>query len=214
MPNRLLTQAARLTLILAGLTASGRTQTSQIVHVEFNMFAGRARPKAEIADAGKAQAILDSLAIRTAEASPCSEIPAMPSSPGYTATLLQFSVPVAQRRTLIIRNGYIYYDTTLPCYRDPESNLEKLAVATAFQYPDLNAPGGPKPMDYLSCMVPDSLHADSEPCTTGLLGAPAGQNARASLNPHPKVLFSLDGRIRPPKSPLFLWERPDNSTRP
>src|SRR5690606_19332631 len=90
MPNRLLTQAARLTLILAGLTASGRTQTSQIVHVEFNMFAGRARPKAEIADAGKAQAILDSLAIRTAEASPCSEIPAMPSSPGYTATLLQF----------------------------------------------------------------------------------------------------------------------------
>lgn len=195
-------------LILAGLTASGLAQTSQTLHVEFNLFAGRPRPKAQIADSAQARAILDSLAVRIAQSVPCSEIPDMPSTPEYTAALLQFSIPVAQRRTLIVRDGYIHYDMNLPCYRDPGSNLEKLAVATAFQYPDLNAVGGPKPMAYLSCMVPDSLHAESEPCATGLRPPYRREKLSVDRNHASLFLFSLDGRMRAPQSPLFLIGRP------
>ena len=174
--------------------------------MEFNLFSGRPRPKALIADSGVAKAILDSLAVRIAQTVPCSEIPAMPSTPLYTATLLLFSVPVAQRLTLIVRNGFIYYDTSKPCYRDPGSNLEKAAVAAAFQYEDLSAPGGPKPMDYLSCMVPDSLHAGSQPCVTGLQHSPRRGNLSGGQgHPASQAGSALTDVPGPRKAPCFSW---------
>lgn len=201
MPSRASRQAALLALAMASIA---QAQTTQTVYVEFSMFSGRPRPRAEIQDAGEAQAILDSLSARMAAPVPCAEVPALPSTPVYTAAILQFAVPVSDRKTFVIHDGYIHYNASLPCYRDPGSNLEKLAVATAFQYPDLNAPGGPKPMEYLACGVPDSLHEDSRPCATGLrppLPGPTGPRARGFA---PPALFTVDGRSRDPDDRLFL----------
>lgn len=213
MPACLKRSVRRQAALLVFSAAAGFAQTNQVLHVEFNLFAGRPRPKAEITDAGESKAILDSLSARTAVAVPCSEIPPMPSTPLYTGTLLQFSVPIVQRTTLVVRNGYIYYDIDLPCYRDPGSNLEKLAVATAFQYQDMNAPGGPKSMDYLSCMVPDSLHANSEPCATAIRPLPGNRNLSGAADSRIRILFGLDGRAREVESPVFLLGRPPRAER-
>ena len=85
-----------------------------------------------------------------------------------THRLLFFTKPVLGQKSLLVREGYIYYDTNKPCYRDPGSNLEKLAATIAFHYDDMVAPGGPRPMGYLACLIPDSLHPDIAPCVTGL----------------------------------------------
>ena len=200
--------AAHPALILAVLAASGLAATGQTLHVEFMLFSGRPRPSAEIADGPRTRAILDTLAVRIAAPVPCSEVPAMPSTPAYAATLLLFGAPVAGSRTLTVRDGYIHSDSSLPCYRDPGSNLEKLAVATAFLYPDQGAPGGPRPMAYLACLVPDSLHADILPCATGLPPPPRRGIASAPADAGPAPRFGLDGRSRSPGSPQILLERP------
>jgi hypothetical protein len=193
MPSSARRQAALLALALA---AVGQAQTTQAVFVEFSMFSGRPRPRAEIQDAAEAQTILDSLSARMAAPVPCSEVPALPSTPLYTAAILQFAVPIVDRKTFVIHDGYIHYNSSLPCYRDPGSNLEKLAVSTAFQYPDVNAPGGLKPMEYLSCAVPDSLHAEAVPCATALRPPMRGiRGARAKAYGFPD-LFTVDGRLR------------------
>ncbi len=139
----------------------------QLANVEFILFSGRPRPRAVVKDV-HASTILDSIEARLRLVVPCSEIPPVPSTPLYTGVLLNFSTPVLGQKHLVVREGYISYDTTKPCYRDPGSNLEKLAATIAFHYDDIAAPGGPKPMGHLACAVPDSLHPDIAPCVTGL----------------------------------------------
>jgi|GEM_PF-5757074 len=152
-------------LLLVGFQEAVQAQD---VAVEFVMYSGRPRPRAEISDAAQAGAILDSLNKRSSLVVPCSEIPPVGSTPLYTGVLLNFTEPVLGQKIMAVREGYISYDISKPCYRDPESNLEKLAVDIAFRYDDMKAPEGPKPMEYLACMVPDSLHPDIAPCETSL----------------------------------------------
>jgi hypothetical protein len=183
----------------------------QSLSIEFSLFSGRPRPKAEVSDMGQAKAILDSLDVRSLLAVPCSEVPSTGSTPLYTGVLLRFTVPILDRRILVVHDGYISYDLTKPCYRDPEGNLEKLAVNTAFRYDDLSAPGGPKPMEYLACMVPDSLHPEIAACATGLW-KPSLQRLRHPSNPgnggRAEAAITLDGRRARTWRSGFYWSLP------
>ncbi len=137
--------------------------------VEFILFSGRDRPKAVLAQENHAQAALDSLQARASATFPCAELPDMGSTPLYNGVLVSLPEPVLQRKTMVVQKGFIHYDDGKPCYRDADSRLEALLVSLAFEYEDINAPQGPRSMEYLACMVPDTLHPNIAPCGTSRL---------------------------------------------
>lgn len=135
-------------------------------------------------------------------------LPAMPSTPGYTGMLLHRNPAGSQSPTYLVRAGWISTKETEPCYRDSGNVLEQLGVSAAFTQDDLDAPGGPKPMVYLACMVPDSLHPYIT-CASTALRSPSPQASFADPAFFPLPRFDAAGRKRmaPGDRPLFLFDR-------
>jgi hypothetical protein len=163
-------------ILLASVPLLAEDRTANI---ELCLFSGRKRPQAIVTDSGQIAALQTALSARLSLPVPCAEVPPQPSTPAYTGLLLAFTPAYpAPSSWFMVRNGFIHSETNQPCYRDSGQNLERLAAETAFRLEDENAPGGAKPMDYLACMVPDSLHPGAAPCATalrarGLPGKPA-----------------------------------------
>lgn len=137
--------------------------------ISLNMFSGRPRPRTILVESTVVHRLTEVLAAKLQNPLPFSSLPTMPSTPLYTGMFLHLNSSGDRGSTYLVREGWISTKNTEPCYRDSGAVLEKMSVSAAFTQDDLDAPGGPKPMAYLACMVPDSLHPDL-PCPgTGIL---------------------------------------------
>lgn len=170
--------------------------SGQELSIELILFSGRPRPKVVISDSSVLGDFLDSLSARKQFQVPWNDIPKMNPTPSYIGVLLTFSTSVPGfAKAMVVRDGYILYDSDDLSYRDPGRNLERMAVSLAFTQEDRNAPGGPRPMEYLACMVPNEMHPDVHPCTTSNSAKkiqPPSQNRR--LPGRGFSFIGLDGR--------------------
>jgi hypothetical protein len=157
--------------LIAALGVGVANGQTAVPTVEFIMFSGRDRPKAFLTQADHAQSARDSLQSLVSVTFPCADLPNMGSTPLYNGIIVSFPEPVLERKTMVVQKGFVHYDDGKPCYRDSESRLEALLVGLAFEYEDVNAPQGPRPMEYLACRVPDSLHRGIAPCESSRLAS-------------------------------------------
>jgi hypothetical protein len=157
--------------LIAALGVGVANGQTAVPTVEFIMFSGRDRPKAFLTQAEHAQSARDSLHSLASVTFPCADLPDMGSTPLYNGIIVSFPEPVLERKTMVVQKGFLHYDDGKPCYRDDESRIEAFLVGLAFEYEDVNAPQGSRSMEYLACMVPDSLHRGIAPCMTSLLSS-------------------------------------------
>ncbi len=180
--------------------------------ISLNVFSGRPRPRAILSESALVNPIAQALQARLIDPMPYSMIPPMPSTPGYTGMFLRNGPAGSQTPNYLVRAGWISTKETEPCYRDSGNVLERLGVSAAFTQDDLDAPGGPRPMTYLACMVPDSLHPELTCASTGLRPpSPRASFWDPALSPLPR--FDAVGRRREfnrDRMP-FLFERKDRA---
>lgn len=186
--------------MLAGGVAPGSPlAANDTVIVSLSLFSGRLPPRAKLENPSQTDPVIAALQAGLRDAMPYSALPPMPSTLGYSGVRILPIIEGVRGKTYYARQGWIYTSSAEPCYRDSGRNVEKAVVAAAFREDDLDYPGGPKPMVYLACMVPDSLHPES-PCLTLLLHpyrAPSGGKTESSdvpgydaagrANRHPKT---------------------------
>jgi hypothetical protein len=181
--------------MLAPLAPRTGAHAADSLTISLNVFSGRPRPRAVLSDSALAHPVAAALEARLAHPMPYSMLPPLPSNPGYTGMLLRRNAAGTQSPIYLVRDGWISTKETEPCYRDSGQILEKLGVSAAFTQDDLDAPGGPKPMSYLACMVPDSLHPNAPCASSGLRPLPrAPASADPALLPLPR--FDAAGRKR------------------
>jgi hypothetical protein len=196
-------------LLLAPLLPQGASHAAvDSLTISLNLFSGRPRPRAILSESSLANPVAAALESRLSNPMPYSMLPTMPSTPGYTGMLLRRNPAGSQTPTYVVRAGWISTKETEPCYRDSGNVLELLGVSAAFTQDDLDAPGGPKPMVYLACMVPDSLHPNVTCASTGLRPpSPRASFADPAFLPLPR--FDAAGRKRTlSRDPMpFLFDR-------
>jgi hypothetical protein len=198
----------RLAILLISVPLLAEDRTADI---QFCLFSGRKRPEAIVTDSGQVAALRTALSARFSFPVPCSEVPPQPSTPSYTGSLLAFTPPDPDAAPwFMVRNGYVHSETGKPCYRDSGQVLERLAAETAFRLEDVSS--APRPMDYLACFVPDSLHPGVAPCATAIrarsrLGG-TGSGSYGRFDASGRREGSADGNLRRPPSAVRLFPAP------
>lgn len=153
-----------LSLSVVPVIAQERT-----VAIEIRMFSGRPAPRAVVTDSLDINVLEASLLQARSNAVSCTWLPSVPSTPDYSGLVISFSASQpASEPTYNIRAGYLKYGGQ--CYVDSGQHLERLALDIAFRYDDSAVfwSGGPKPMGYLACAIPDNLRPASAPCSTSV----------------------------------------------
>jgi hypothetical protein len=179
-----------MVVYLAMLAAAGFVEkpfaANDTVIVSLSLFSGRLPPRAKLENPSKSDAVIAVFQASLHNGMPYSALPQMPSTPGYTGVRILPILEGVRGKTYYVRQGWIYTSSAEPCYRDSGSSVEKAAVSAAFKEDDLDYPGGPQPMTYLACSVPDSLHPES-PCPTALLHRShplSGEKTKSAPVPH------------------------------
>jgi len=181
-------------LTLAPLLPQGVSHAAaDSLTISLNVFSGRPRPRAILSESSLVNPLTAALEARLIDPMPYSMVPPMPSTPGYTGMLLRRNPAGSQTPTYLVRAGWISTKETEPCYRDSGNVLERMGISAAFTQDDLDAPGGPRPMTYLACMVPDSLHPNLT-CASTALRPPAPQAFFADPAFPPLLRFDAAGR--------------------
>ena len=169
------------------------------------IFSGRPDPMVQVTDSAQAQRLLDTLAVRLASNSTC--VLTDLTTLGYNGVRLDIDDPVLGKKTVTVREGCLSAQV-----QDADRNLERLAVGIAFLHDDLNSVGGPQPLTYLACTVPQWLHPDIAPCsTTSVKHSPvidAGSHRVPSLSATATRSTSIDGRQVGPRKPVISWSSP------
>lgn len=160
-------------LLAAPAFVRGRTGS-----IEIPMFSGRPPPMAIITDSLDLNALDSSLSRVQTRIVSCALFPPRPSVPEYNRVIFTSSLSQSSVAPIYTISGG-YMSTGGQCYADSGRQLERLALEIAFHYDDTAVywDGGPKPMGYLACYIPDSLRPVSAPCSTSPL-APAPRQFR------------------------------------
>ena len=202
-------------VFLLFLQASPLPAHEMSAEIRFSMFSGRMPPRVILIDSAEVQAVRAAASTCTARPIPCSEVPPQPSILGYTGLEMTLSPPFSGADPkLTVREGYAHAGSGFPCYVDSGRALERLALELAFRHDDLEHPGGPAPMGYLSCMIPEEVRPAAAPCSTTSL-APKPRSTEVLPKPGRRVDAAGRAREAVPKGgvgpgvkPLRLYAEP------
>ena len=197
------------TSLILGMVGTSLAQDTRL-RIEFpGFFSGRPDPLVAVGDSARAQAILDSLAVRLERDGSACVLPELEALT-YNGVRLRIDEAAMGKRSYDLRGGCLTGGRV-----DAARNLEKMAVAAAFFEDDRVALGGPKPFTYLACGFPDSLRPASVPCATtrARSRAPIQAIARPSMGRTNGACVRADGETVESKRGRWLVVFPGTESR-